>query len=317
LPRAIDPTNADGNVINPKSIPASPQGGKAIIAYDDTGGGNAAYSKEVVHKFDLYAYIETESLNLVSATNTQRTETTEYGLGTTDGVFGTPNPIGDLTIANNSSQNSSTGYGWLIERTEKWNNGTPATVTKLVLYEAGDGGDSMPADHEWEILKTYDLTGAAAGWHRLSIEHNAITGVVTAKHGVGTGALETTTVTIPGDYNNDKTVDAADYVTWRRNQGTTNVLPNDGIGGTVGADQFTVWKAHYGESVLTGTIGTFYVGYRESLGGTSGLARSRPATFDMIGGPGSGSLVGAVPEPSAMVLALVGMLLASGVRRRS
>ena len=57
LPRVIDPTVAGG--INTKAIPASPQGGKAIIAWDETGGGNAAYSRELVSKFELYAYIDT------------------------------------------------------------------------------------------------------------------------------------------------------------------------------------------------------------------------------------------------------------------
>ena len=30
-----------------------------------------------------------------------------------------------------------------------------------------------------------------------------------------------------GDYNNNGKVDAADYVLWRNNVGTTTVLPND------------------------------------------------------------------------------------------
>ena len=34
----------------------------------------------------------------------------------------------------------------------------------------------------------------------------------------------------PGDYNDDGTVNAADYVVWRKNEGTMNVLPNDAIG---------------------------------------------------------------------------------------
>jgi hypothetical protein len=34
-----------------------------------------------------------------------------------------------------------------------------------------------------------------------------------------------------GEYNGNGSVDAADYVVWRKNQGTSNPLPNDPTGG--------------------------------------------------------------------------------------
>lgn len=51
---------------------------------------------------------------------------------------------------------------------------------------------------------------------------------------------------IAGDYNNDGFVDAADYTLWRDNQGTTNALPNDPLGGTIGAGQYAQWEMNYG-----------------------------------------------------------------------
>jgi hypothetical protein len=51
---------------------------------------------------------------------------------------------------------------------------------------------------------------------------------------------------LPGDYNNDGSVDAADYVVWRDNQGTTNTLPNDPLGGTIGPAQYDQWRANFG-----------------------------------------------------------------------
>ena len=94
MPRAIDPTNADGNTINPTVIAASPQGGKAIIAYDESGGGNATYSKELVHKFDLYAYVQTGPLGTNRLRPTRRILNRRFtGIGTADGLFGTPNPM--------------------------------------------------------------------------------------------------------------------------------------------------------------------------------------------------------------------------------
>ncbi|HEX3599916.1 MAG TPA: lamin tail domain-containing protein, partial [Lacipirellulaceae bacterium] len=112
LPRVIDPMVVDsaGNdggavALNPKQILRSPQGGNAIVAYDETGGGNAVYSKEYVNKFDLYAYIDTSALN-TNQTTTQNEETI-YGLGTTDPFFATSDSTG--LLASTSTANGSTG----------------------------------------------------------------------------------------------------------------------------------------------------------------------------------------------------------------
>jgi autotransporter-associated beta strand protein len=58
---------------------------------------------------------------------------------------------------------------------------------------------------------------------------------------------------IPGDYNNNGSVDAADYVVWRKNNGSTNPLPNDPIGGTIGPAQFNQWRANFGQPAGSGT----------------------------------------------------------------
>src|SRR6185503_1862704 len=79
---------------------------------------------------------------------------------------------------------------------------------------------------------------------------------------------------ITGDYNNDGKVSAADYVTWRNNIGTTNVLPNDPAGGTIGAAQYNNWRSHFGEH----------------------------------SGAGSGLSSAAVPEPASMSLVAFGLL---------
>jgi hypothetical protein len=55
-------------------------------------------------------------------------------------------------------------------------------------------------------------------------------------------------ILLPGDYNDDNLVDAADYVVWRKNQGTMNTLPNDPHGGTIDADQYNTWQTNFGDS---------------------------------------------------------------------
>jgi hypothetical protein len=59
--------------------------------------------------------------------------------------------------------------------------------------------------------------------------------------------------TIAGDYNNNGLVDAADYVVWRDNVGTTHPLVNDnGIGGVVRQAQYDLWRAQFGSHTAAG-----------------------------------------------------------------
>jgi hypothetical protein len=66
--------------------------------------------------------------------------------------------------------------------------------------------------------------------------------------------IENMRITVPaaggieGDYNDDGTVNAADYVVWRNNEGTMNDLANDSIGGTIGQDQYDVWVENFGQT---------------------------------------------------------------------
>jgi hypothetical protein len=61
---------------------------------------------------------------------------------------------------------------------------------------------------------------------------------------------------ITGDYNDNGTVDAADYVLWRKNLNMSVTLPNDMTPGMVTQDDYTVWRANFGESAGSGTTAT-------------------------------------------------------------
>jgi hypothetical protein len=92
---------------------------------------------------------------------------------------------------------------------------------------------------------------------------------------------------LPGDYNGDNIVDAADYTVWRNNLGTNFNLNGNGdetgaSGGTVDAADYLWWKSHYGNT-----------------------------------GPGSGGLAAHVPEPSSAMLVLVACVALCCGQRRS
>src|SRR4029079_16566215 len=53
---------------------------------------------------------------------------------------------------------------------------------------------------------------------------------------------------VPGDYNNNGVVDAADYILWRKFNGNPSVtLPNDSTTGT-DANDYTEWRSHFGQT---------------------------------------------------------------------
>lgn len=280
LPRVVDPTVTSG--INPKAIVESPHKGNVIMAWDETGGGNAIYSRQLVTEFSLAAYIDTSPLG-TTGTTTIQSEATIYGIGTTDVFFGTPDGAGLLGFG--SSSNGSTGIGWYIQRVEDLTAGTNTTILKL--FDFNDGGDGVPADNDWIELASVDLTGVAPGWHNLGVEYDPATGMGIATHNgteyefttiegmvgnfyvgyrenlPGTGydyarpptfdiaVLETPTFS--GDYNGDGVVDAADYVVWRNSLNMTGAdLAADGNGDeVVDAEDYLIWKNDYGTVIDT------------------------------------------------------------------
>jgi hypothetical protein len=87
-----------------------------------------------------------------------------------------------------------------------------------------------------------------------------------------------------GDYNNDGVVDAADYVVWRKLLGTNTQLQNEGVGVTPGMvtdEDYATWRTNFG----------------------------------MVTPPGAGSSA-AVPEPGALMLAMLALAILGAWRRQ-
>lgn len=281
----IDPLGANYDNpainINPNAIPASPQGGKALIAWDPSGGGNFVTGMERVDNYDLYAYLNTTPYG--EAGN----ESTAYGIGTSGPFFNnSTDPLGKLTTAGTITSNDSTGVFWLFQKETQTNE--PDHV-KLILVDANDGGNSRPEAGDWTVITSIDLAGQTSAWHRLSIDIGP-GGAVTAKHNddvfnfmtstdlVGTfwvGYRESLTGTpitgYPGkvrpptfdmvaaaaptdaDFNNDGEVDGSDFLIWQQNlglgSGATNAQGDADGNGAVNAADLALWKTNFGAAV--------------------------------------------------------------------
>ncbi len=77
--------------------------------------------------------------------------------------------------------------------------------------------------------------------------------IFTKLSGGGSAGLQFISAQLPGDFNGDGKVDAADYVMWRKNNGTNNALPNDnGLGVPIGASHYLLWRQNFGNSSGSG-----------------------------------------------------------------
>jgi hypothetical protein len=129
--------------------------------------------------------------------------------------------------------------------------------------------------YNWKISYTGNIS-----W---TDDNNSVVGSVTGTGGTDVVliGLNTESVGLPGDFNNDGKVDAGDYATWRKNAVANATLPNDnGVGNQ--ASRFSLWRANFGNP------------------------------------PGAGSSLSsaAVPEPHSILLTLCGLIGVTLARRQ-
>ena len=93
---------------------------------------------------------------------------------------------------------------------------------------------------------------------------------------------------VPGDFNNNGNVDAADYVTWRKSFGSTTLANDNGVTpGVVDLADYNYWRSRFGATTSTGS------------GAGSGLTD-----------------FAAIPEPLTWVLAVVACIASYCSRQR-
>jgi hypothetical protein len=144
------------------------------------------------------------------------------------------------------------------------------------------------------LANILDVTGPGTGssWviasytGTLTGTFETITSGYSVDYGTGSNSqitLNAAAAGLAGDFNNDGKVDAGDYVIWRKNNNTNNVLPNDGgLGTPINSSHYTLWRNNFGKPP----------------------------------GAGSGISGGAVPEPSSTLLIVMAMFATVGGARR-
>jgi hypothetical protein len=77
-------------------------------------------------------------------------------------------------------------------------------------------------------------------------------GVSGARIDIGAFEVQPVGPALPGDYNHNNVVDAADFVLWRKTLGATGVSAFSGADGdgdtTIDQDDYDVWRGHFGQT---------------------------------------------------------------------
>jgi hypothetical protein len=179
LGRVIDPTIAD--VDNPNAIPASPQGGKASIYWDRSGGGNSVHQlADASTDTHLEAWVYFDA----APRPTGESEMWSVGFGTTGTFYNFPDPTGTLGFV----ANGNTGLAWTYTVDDTGGN--------LYLIDHGNGGLGAGAGSQPVTLGSIAVqAGVNDGWQRLSL--SLLDGVATGRFGGSYGAVDGTTITGP------------------------------------------------------------------------------------------------------------------------
>jgi hypothetical protein len=217
--------------------------------------------------------------------------------------------VGSLRLAGNGSFGvpgayqiipANPGETWDLQGYMRTQNALPtnATFGLLKLVWSDGANDLVPgpiifgqpgpaANPGIESLPHLDSSSTPNAWQFTQARGVAPAGTTAVKmfalfvdQSAGTGYFDDLQATlippqvaVPGDYNNNKVVDAADYVLWRDNLGAPNEasINNNGDGGGITASDYTYWRARFGNT----------------------------------SGAGAGSVSAAVPEPASFVLLMM------------
>lgn len=154
-------------------------------------------------------------------------------------------------------------------------NASNITITFLGSGDSMSFTGSMLPTDGFQSLTDMNATGFPPGTPNITVTDNSPTAFPNVA-----GQIDLRPAGPNGDYNGDGTVDAADYVVWRKTLNQAAVPAGSGAdgdeSGTVDPGDYTFWVQRFG---------------------------------NVVAGSGSGAQGLAVPEPATHVLLLVGLLL--------
>ncbi|MEX2169271.1 MAG: hypothetical protein WD851_08170 [Pirellulales bacterium] len=290
IPTGGNTLTYDGVITGPGKFIKMGDGTLTTTSAHSYGGGTDVYGRLVVNN----------ASGSGTGTGAVAVKTTAAGLGTNGTLAGTGSVAGLVTVE--SAGTIAPGSGGIGTLTAaggltlgagsilSMELGAPGVSDLINVTSAGgltlDGGSVNLIDAGGLANGNYtliDYAGALGGSFSNLVLGTTPAGFDYALIDTGSSidlTVSSVSAALIGDYNNDGTVNAADYAVWRDNNGGTAVLPNDETPGTVDVSDYNAWRANFGDTA------------------------------------GSGAGSGAVPEPSTIALALLSVVAMLGAARK-
>lgn len=159
-----------------------------------------------------------------------------FGTLVAAGLPGAP-PPSFLNVTLNVSDNTFAFYQ-SFDRSINPTEGVTTTVTIPLDELRANGTDLKAAGFQGNSFLRFALATNAGGPAVFAIDNWRL--------------IKSVVPGVPGDYNQNGIVDAADFVVWRNNIGP-NTIPNDPTPGTVDASDYTFWKGRFGANSASGS----------------------------------------------------------------
>lgn len=198
-------------------------------------GGTINYNTSTITSGPTNLTVTVNSAGTVGGTGTVA------GSITNNGTIA-PGAGGIGTLTTNAGVTDGANSNWAIEL-------SGASSDQLVV----NGNINLSAV---DALNVWGSPGSSTSWV-IGTYTGTLTGAfdtVTSGYSVNyTGGNITLNLAgLPGDFNSDGTVNAADYVTWRKNDGPNATLPNDnGVGNQ--AARYSLWRTNFGNPPGSGS----------------------------------------------------------------
>ncbi|QDV73874.1 LamG-like jellyroll fold domain-containing protein [Botrimarina mediterranea] len=123
---------------------------------------------------------------------------------------------------------------------ESWDEATGANSANLLVEQFLSGESVLAPGQSLSLGSPY----AGSGEGDLEVRY-ARTGA-----GLQRSKVVYSTIELPGDFNGDGSVNAADYTVWRDNEGSTSSLAADASGnGRIDRADYNIWAANYGATL--------------------------------------------------------------------
>jgi hypothetical protein len=187
------------------------------------------------------------SLELRDASNINRAR---LGVNSSEAFF--VDTLGDSRTTAADSQSRLSTY-LVLAKIDAQDNSAPGNFDRISLKVFQSGTDSLPGTDEsmeWTLLGSTNQNNDAVLDRLAFVSGSDVTWSVDEfRVGSTFSAVLHNTLTLPGDFNVDSSVDAADYVVWRKSFNDTFDLPNETTTPALATQEdYDVWRANHSAS---------------------------------------------------------------------